>query len=111
MKPSELFGVVIRTIGLLLLGYGLLQLLWALINLVGGGPGNVIVMLLVRIPSVIFGIWFLRGAETLVAFAYPPGPPEAAGETKLEREVLEAMQLLTSGKTEEAKAIVDRILH
>lgn len=69
MKPAELFGVVIRTIGLLLLVSAVSQILWALINLIGGGPGNAAVMLLIGIPCFLVGSWFLRGAPILVSYA------------------------------------------
>ena len=104
MKPAELFGVVIRTIGLLLLVSAVSQILWALINLIGGGPGNAAVMLLIGIPCFLVGSWFLRGAPILVSYAYKTSGSEHAGQTQLEQDAFKAMTLLQAGKTEEAKA-------
>lgn len=111
MKPSELFGVVIRTIGLLLLMSAVSQIIWAMVNMIGGGPGNAAVMLLIGIPCFLVGSWFLRGAPILVSYAYKTDRSEDAEQTQLERDTLEAMTLLKAGKTEEAKAIVDKILN
>ena len=71
MKPSELFGVVVRTIGLITVLTALRQVLMAIPNLVGGGPGNVVGMLFYGIPALLVGLWFLRGAKALICFAFP----------------------------------------
>jgi len=71
MKPSELFGVVVRTMGLLFVLTALLKVFSAILNLVGGGPGNVLAMLLYGIPALLVGLWFLRGAKALISFAFP----------------------------------------
>ncbi len=65
MKPSEAFGVAVRSIGLVVILSGLGSLVGAL-----GAPG----LLLVAIPTVLVGIWLLRGAKALVSFAYPDEP-------------------------------------
>ncbi len=70
MKPSELFGVIVRTIGLILVLSALCQVFIAILNLVGGGPGNVVGMLLYGIPALLVGLWFLRGAKALICFAF-----------------------------------------
>ncbi len=71
MKPSEMFGVMVRTIGLIIFLTVLCQVLIAILNLVGGGPGNVVGMLLYGIPALLVGLWFLRGAKALISFAFP----------------------------------------
>ncbi len=71
MKPSEMFGVIVRTIGLVIVLTALFQVFFAILNLVGGGPGNVVVMLLYGIPALLVGLWFLRGAKALISFAFP----------------------------------------
>jgi len=71
MKLSELFGVIVRTIGLIFVLTALWQVFSAILNLVGGGPGNVVVMLLYGIPALLVGLWFLRGAKALISFAFP----------------------------------------
>jgi hypothetical protein len=112
MKPSELFSVVIRTIGLLLLMFAVSQFLMVLLNLVGGGPGNVFVIrLLCGIPSFLVGFWFLRGAPLIVSLAYESGRYDQSEQTELEGDTLEAVMLLKAGRTEEAKAMVDKILN
>lgn len=70
MNASDLFGVIVRTIGLLMLLAALWQISWALLNLVGGGPGNAVALLLSGIPTLLLGWWFLRGARWLVSCAY-----------------------------------------
>ena len=70
MRPSDAFGVIIRSIGLLLILSALWVLFWAILNLVGGGPGNVLGMMISGIPMLFVGIWFLGGAPSLVSFAY-----------------------------------------
>ncbi len=70
MTASDLFGVIVRTIGLLMLLAALWQIAWALLNLVGGGPGNAVALLLGGVPTLLLGWWFLRGARRLVSYAY-----------------------------------------
>lgn len=111
MKPSEVFGVVIRTIGLLLLMFAVAQFLMALLNLMGGGPGNAAAMILGGTPSLLVGLWFLRGAPIIVSYAYRLDRRKQHGQTRLEEDTLEAMALLKAGKIEEAKSVVDRILN
>ena len=70
MKPSELFGVVVRVTGLILSLVGIWQVSIGILNLVFGGP--VILPFLLRgVPMLIIGRWFLRGAPKLITFAYP----------------------------------------
>ena len=71
MKSSELFGVLVRIIGLVIVLTALCQIAFAILNLIGGGPGNVGAMLLYGIPALLVGLWFLRGARALVSFAFP----------------------------------------
>ena len=71
MKPSELFGVFVRTMGLFLVLGALCQIFLAILNLVGGGPQNVFGMLLYGVPVLLVGLWFLRGPKALISFAFP----------------------------------------
>lgn len=71
MKPSDLFGVVVRAMGLILVLTALWKLLGAVVNLVGGGPGNVLAMVVSGVPALLVGLWLLRGAKALVSFAFP----------------------------------------
>ncbi|MGW8255939.1 MAG: hypothetical protein ACWGMZ_00485 [Thermoguttaceae bacterium] len=70
MKPADLFGVVIRSLGLLFLMWGLWSLFLAFLQLLLGGPGNVLSMTIGSIPALFVGIWFLSGAKSLVYLAY-----------------------------------------
>lgn len=62
MKPSDIFGIVVRTMGLILvlvaLGYAILAILQ---------PG----LLLAVIPVLLLGLWLLRGGKAVVSYAYP----------------------------------------
>lgn len=62
MKPSEAFGVIVRTVGLLLV----LSAIWVLVCALRT-PG----LILPAIPMILGGIWLLRGAPALIMFAYP----------------------------------------
>jgi hypothetical protein len=71
MRPAELFGVVVRTIGLLVLLSAAWALVLATLAVAGGGPGAN-AMLLAGVPMFVVGWWMLRGgADALVRFAYP----------------------------------------
>jgi hypothetical protein len=72
MKPADVFGVAVRTIGLLVI----LAAVWAIflgtLAIVGGGPGQVAGLLFFGIPALIVGLILLRGgADAIVRFAYP----------------------------------------
>ncbi len=71
MKPAEIFGVVVRTIGLLMTMIALAQTLFALLVTVLGGPANGPGLLIFSLPALVVGIWLLRGAKAVVWFAYP----------------------------------------
>ncbi len=70
MKPQELFGVVVRTIGLSLVMTSLWAFLLAALTLLSGGVGHPLGMFIYAVPLFIVGIWFLHGAPQIVALAY-----------------------------------------
>jgi hypothetical protein len=70
MKPSDVFGVAVRTIGLILLLASLWLFFWAFLNLVMGGPSSVIGMIILAIPPLFVAVYFLGGAKGLVYLAY-----------------------------------------
>ncbi len=74
MKPSDVFGIVVRTVGLLITLTALWSIGWALLSLAGGGPGNAAGLLIFGIPELLIGLWLLRGAKPLVRFAFPEEP-------------------------------------
>lgn len=75
MKPRDVFGVVIRSVGLLALLGSLLYLYSALVALFAPAipqaysPGSYIGACIVLL---LFSAYFLRGAPHLVRFAYGP---------------------------------------
>ncbi|MBN2128483.1 MAG: hypothetical protein JW741_03270 [Sedimentisphaerales bacterium] len=71
MNAADVFGVIVRTIGLLILLGALWQIALGLLALLGGGPYNTIALLLSGIPALLLGLWFLKGAKFLMAYAYP----------------------------------------
>lgn len=72
MKPEEVFGIVVRTIGLLMLIPASLSAAYGLLGLLMGGPAQTIVTLLFSVPTALVGLWMVRGANSLIEFAYPP---------------------------------------
>lgn len=62
MKPPEAFGVVVRTVGLVVVLIAINAIIFALAE-----PGS----LFLGIPLLLAGLWLLRGAAPLVSFAYP----------------------------------------
>jgi hypothetical protein len=71
MNASEIFGLIIRCIGLLLSLLGIHQIYRALIILVQSISMTCCTYLLFGIPALLIGIWFLRGAPWLMSFSYP----------------------------------------
>jgi len=71
MKPSDVFGVVVRTVGLVVTLMGLWRIGYAILDLVGGGPGGAAGLLITGVPELLVGLWLLRGAKPLVQFAFP----------------------------------------
>ncbi len=71
MKPVEIFAVVIRTVGLIVSLIATALLSFALLTLVLGGPANAGGMIIVGLPILLMGLWLLRGASPLLAFAFP----------------------------------------
>lgn len=74
MKPSEAFGVVVRTLGLLFALAGIAYGVTVAILLLGseathGGYG-VLAYVLCFIMFCGIGLYFLRGAPLIVRFAY-----------------------------------------
>ena len=72
MKPSEVFGVVVRSAGLFLTVSALGSLITAL-----AAPA----ILLLVIPTLFVGLWFLRGAPVVIHFAYPDRNREDHGNS------------------------------
>jgi hypothetical protein len=73
MKPVELFGVIVRTIGLFVAIGALFLIFVATVHLVLGGPGF-LEGYLYGVPNLFVGVYFLSGAELLVKAVYPKEP-------------------------------------
>jgi len=71
MKPSEAFGVVVRSVGLVTVVPAVGTLCYALLTVVMGGPASAGGLIILALPPLCAGLWLLRGAPGLVAFAYP----------------------------------------
>ena len=71
MKPADIFAIVIRTVGLIVSLVASATLLFALLNLLLGGPANAVGMIIVGVPILLAGLWLLRGAPPLLAYAFP----------------------------------------
>ncbi len=72
MNGKDVFGVIIRTFGLLLL----LSALWFLANLTGyeiGSPLGIRSLFLRGVVQPLVGLYLLRGAPGLIDFSYPSG--------------------------------------
>jgi hypothetical protein len=71
MNASEIFGLIIRCIGLGLILMGINHIYRALIMLVQVISITSFTPLLFGIPMLLLGAWFLRGAPQLMSFSYP----------------------------------------
>ena len=79
MKPVEVFAVAVRIIGLIIyVGTGNLLFL-GVMDLVLGGPANLLAAATFSIPLFAIGLWLLRRAPAVIAYAYP-GEPRAAAD-------------------------------
>jgi hypothetical protein len=73
MKPSEAFGVVVRSVGLLILLPAIWSLFWIALTCIVAhtAPNNIMALIINGILALFVGIWFLGGAPGLVSLAYP----------------------------------------
>lgn len=70
MTPREAFGLIVRTVGLLLTLVAVGLIYSGSLSLLLGGPANMTALLAYGIPEFLAGVWLLRGAPDLVSFAY-----------------------------------------
>jgi len=79
MKASDIFGLIVRTIGLVFVLYALSILPAGVADLLSGK--NILtdgMRAMASIPSLIVGVVMLRWARFIVRFAYPDeGNPES----------------------------------
>ncbi len=75
MRPSDVFGIVVRVFGLTLTLYSLWSLVTNIaisLSLEGVDTGTAW-FVVTAIVGVAVGIYFLRGAPRLLRFSYPHG--------------------------------------
>lgn len=91
MLPKDIFGIIVRTIGLVLLLY----VVFALLNILFSPPPPMINInrgeLLIRfiagnIPYLLIGIIFTRKADWIVDFCYPNRSQNSASHISVRRE-------------------------
>jgi hypothetical protein len=75
MRPPEVFGLVVRVLGLTMTMYSLWSLVTniAISMSVPGVDGITVWFVVTAIVGVVVGIYFLRGAPRLLRFSYPHG--------------------------------------
>ena len=76
MKPSELFALALRIIGII----GLAYIARAFVRV----PSPPVLVLVGRVVSILVAAYFLRGGRLLVKLAYPTSPQEPAEHPELE---------------------------
>lgn len=87
MKAKDLFGLLIRVVGLAGVIWGLFYVISAVYCFTGGQPAEGFTAndyLLAGIVTLVLGIYFLRGAPHVLRFAYPE--PKEKKETEDESE-------------------------
>jgi len=70
MKASEIFTLIVRVIGLTMALSELGKIARMIIFEWGLVP-RFLELLIKDIPTLLIGLWFLRGAPKLIKFAYP----------------------------------------
>jgi len=70
VKREELFDVAVRTVGLLVVLPALYTVVFGLLGVALGGPGEVIGLLWFGVPAMAVGLWLMRRADVVVSFAY-----------------------------------------
>jgi hypothetical protein len=69
MKPTQVFGIVVRSIGLFVVVASMGFLIPGMLSLVMGGPMTG--LLFYGVPTFIIGLWLLRGPRIIISLAYP----------------------------------------
>jgi hypothetical protein len=70
MKPADVFAVVVRTVGLLAC-LGACAILFLAFLAGPPNPPNAFELAILDLALLGIGLWLLRGAPSLIAFAFP----------------------------------------
>ena len=76
MTPKEIFGIIVRTLGLFFFIYALYNLLYGIAFCAGildRNPDYKIAYFVTGTFFFVIGLYLLRGAPLLIRFSYPPG--------------------------------------
>lgn len=75
MKPDDIFGIVVRTIGVLLLIWGLWHLTFALAEsmgiVAGETPDEAKLLFVTATAAIVVALLLMRAAHWVVRFSYP----------------------------------------
>jgi hypothetical protein len=69
MKTTQIYGIIVRTVGLIVVVASAGFLIPGILSLILGGP--LTGLLFYGVPAFFLGLWLLRGARSIVSFAYP----------------------------------------
>ena len=86
MKPSEIFGIIIRTMGVCLWILAFWYLLYGVVEFGGwipeDRPGDTLAMFISGLATGFIGLVMLRGATWFVRFSYPQQTPLPEEQTQ-----------------------------
>jgi len=69
MTDRDVFGIIVRTVGLMITLAAAWLILLGLFGLISAS-GQVAGLLFYGIPALFVGLWLLRGARSVVSFAF-----------------------------------------
>ena len=70
MTNRDVFGIIVRTVGLMITLAAAWLILLGLLGLISGASGQSAGLLFYGIPALFVGLWLLRGARSIVSFAF-----------------------------------------
>ena len=86
MKPNDVFGIIVRVLGLSILVYGIWNLAFGVATAMGvqeHEAGYDIAYLVSGFLFLILGLYLLRGAPHLLHYAYPDGKQRQSREQNI----------------------------
>jgi len=87
MKPSDVFGIIVRTVGLMLIINGAWYLAYGLFQnadaLTGSPAAETKAYFASGVPFLIGGCLLMRAADWFVRFSYPEAKPEPDDQSNL----------------------------